>query len=166
MDSPNQWPENKTVVRFSDCDMYGHLNNIWYLKYFLDAREEHVAAHYDLTLEGFARQGVGWAVSSNQIAYLKPARVNETVHIKSCIIGYTDSDVLVEMHMLNESRSHLKSVLWSQFVNIDLSTGKRTNYADELKSLFEKLKISDGHGNDFNKRVGVLRNTYTPARTA
>ena len=157
MDSLNQWPENKTIVRFSDCDMYGHLNNIWYLKYFLDAREDHLSIHYNMTLEGFARQGIGWAVSTNQIAYLKPARVNEAVYIKSAVIDYTDSDVLVEMHMLNEKRTHHKAILWSKFVHIDLVTGKRTNYAAELKSFFGKLKVKDSQENDFNKRVGQLR---------
>lgn len=157
METLIQWPETKALIRFSDCDMYGHLNNIWYLKYFLDAREEHIAANYNLTLSEFAQKGIGWAVSSNQIAYLKPARVNETVYIRSAVCDYTDSEILVEMHMQNEKRSHLKSVLWSKFVHIDLATGRRTNYASEYKALFEKLRI-DSSPDDFNKRVSVLKN--------
>lgn len=161
METLIQWPETKMLIRFSDCDMYGHLNNVSYLKYFLDAREEHIAAHYNLTLSEFAKKGVGWAVSSNQIAYLKPARINELVYIKSALCDFTDSEILVEMHMQNEKRSHLKAVLWSRFVHIDLTTGRRTNYDSEYKSLFERVRIDDNFETDFNKRVYTLKNSET-----
>src|SRR5688572_8412521 len=93
------WPESTLAIRFSDCDMYGHLNNIWYLKYFLDAREDHIAKHYGLSLAHFAKMGTGWVVSTNQIAYLRPALVNEQVTIRSAVIDFSDHDILVEMQM-------------------------------------------------------------------
>src|SRR6187399_1425242 len=93
----NPWPESSLAVRFSDCDMYGHLNNIWYLKYFLDAREDHIASNYGLSLAYFAKQGTGWVVSTNQISYLRPALVNEQVIIRSGVIEFSGEDLLVEM---------------------------------------------------------------------
>lgn len=33
-------------IRFADCDPIGHLNNVKYLEYMLNAREDHVEQNY------------------------------------------------------------------------------------------------------------------------
>ncbi len=154
-----QWPESKMPVRFSDCDLYGHLNNIWYVKYFLDAREDHLSTNYGLTLGGFAKMGVGWVVGSNQIAYFKPARVNEHVIIRSALINHRPDQLLVEMQMLDETGSHFKSVMWSKFIHVSLKDGKRTAHNDEMMTLFGQLSVGGFREDEFNQRMNYLRGT-------
>ena len=153
----NPWPESSLAVRFSDCDMYGHLNNIWYLKYFLDAREEHISRSYGLSLAHFAKQGIGWVVSSNQIAYLRPAMVNEDVIIRSAVIDFTNQDLLVEMQMIDASRSQLKAVMWSRFVHVGLKDGKRATHDTKLVTLFEQLRQGGYRYDEFDRRVADLK---------
>ncbi|MFZ6010411.1 MAG: acyl-CoA thioesterase [Bacteroidota bacterium] len=155
--SLTKWPESKMAVRFSDCDLYGHLNNVWYIKYFLDAREDHIAENYGLTLAKFAQLGVGWVVSSNQIAYFKPARVNESVVVRSAIVGHQTDQILVEMQMLDSAASHFKSVMWSRFVHVGLKDGKRTAHSAEMTELFDQLRAGDYADRDFHDRIQYLR---------
>jgi YbgC/YbaW family acyl-CoA thioester hydrolase len=153
----NPWPESSLAVRFSDCDMYGHLNNIWYLKYFLDAREDHIAANYGLSLAYFAKQGTGWVVSTNQISYLRPALVNEQVIIRSGIIEFSGSELLVEMQMIDAKHSQLKAVMWSKFVHVGLKDGKRLPLDGKLQQLFEKLRQGGYRYDEFERRIGDLK---------
>lgn len=145
-------------IRFSDCDLYGHLNNIWYIKYFLDAREDHLAASYGLTLGGFAKQGVGWVVSTNQVSYFRPAMVNEEVVMRSGLVEFSNNHVLVEMQMIDTKRTHVKSALWSKFVHVGLKDGRKTDHSQAMMELFEKIKL-DNITMDFGSRMQELKLT-------
>ena len=80
--APVRSPETRHRVHFQDCDMLGHLNNARYLDYFLNAREDQVAAHYDLNMGELAReQQAAWVVTKHHISYLKPARQGVEVRI-------------------------------------------------------------------------------------
>ena len=39
-------PESRVIVRFQDCDPFGHLNNSRYLDYLINARKDHLVAAY------------------------------------------------------------------------------------------------------------------------
>src|SRR5258708_38522361 len=99
-------------VRFSDCDLFGHLNNARYIDYFLNAREDHLKDHYDIDLKNFYGQSLAWLVGSHEILYRKPALYNEQVFISSSLIKVSDDLLLLEMIMMDEKQTHLKSILW------------------------------------------------------
>lgn len=151
-----KWPETKMLVRFSDCDLYGHLSNIQYVKYFMDAREDHIAESYGLSLADFAKQGIGWVVSTNQVAYLRSAKINEPVILRSALIDLSPKHIVVEMQMLDEKRTHIKSAMWSKFVHISLKDGRKTDHNEALMKLFESVKV-DNVTTDFNDRVSELK---------
>ncbi|HZY79034.1 MAG TPA: acyl-CoA thioesterase [Cyclobacteriaceae bacterium] len=144
------------LIRFSDCDLYGHLSNIAYVKYFLDSREDHLSESYGLTLAGFAKQGVGWVVSTNQISYFRPARVNEQVILRSAIVDLSLNHIMVEMQMLDEKRTHVKSSMWSKFVHVSLKDGRKTEHSPDMMDLFGKIKLQD-ITMDFNTRMSELK---------
>jgi acyl-CoA thioester hydrolase len=156
--SPVKWPESRMQIRFSDCDLYGHLNNIWYIKYFLDAREDHIATSYGLSLGDFAKQGVGWVVGTNQISYFRPAMVNEQVIMRSGVVDFSANHVLVEMQMLDAKATHIKSALWSRFVHVGLKDGRKTDHSSYMMDLFEKIKHDNITG-DFNSRMSELKSS-------
>ena len=155
-----QWPETKMLIRFSDCDLYGHLSNIQYVKYFMDAREDHIAESYGLTLADFAKQGIGWVVSSNQIAYFRSAKVNEPVILRSGIIDLSANHILVEMQMIDEKRTNVKAALWSKFVHVSLKDGRKTEHSSELMDLFSKVKLDNVELN-FDSRMSELKSLKT-----
>ena len=90
----NKEPQSIYTVRFSDCDLFGHLNNARYLDYFLNAREDHLKSYYQLDLATYYLKGIGWLVGSHEINYLKPAKYNEEVTIKSSLIKANDQYLL------------------------------------------------------------------------
>ncbi len=132
--------ESKTKVRFQDCDPFNHLNNGSYINYFINHREDAILEHYNLDMFAMAKQtGKSWVSSSNQIAYLKPAFLMETITITSQLFRKTDSELYVEMRMYNEDKSQLKAVIWCGFTHFNLLEQKRAIHAEDMNALFESI---------------------------
>jgi len=151
--------ESKTLIRFPDCDPFNHLNNARYIDYFINAREDHIMANMNFNIYHFAQEnGLGWVVSKNQIVYLKPAYLMETVVIDSMLLRLGEKDLLVEMKMWNERKDKLKSVLWSNFVHINMKTQKPENHSQQLLETFKPYENPLSSVVSFDERVEELRN--------
>jgi thioesterase III len=96
-------------------------------------------------------------VSKNQIAYLKPAFLMETVIVDSTLLHLGDKEVFVEMKMWNEQKDKLKSVLWSNFVHINMKTQRRENHSKELMEMFRPFENPLSSPMSFDERVEQLR---------
>jgi acyl-CoA thioesterase FadM len=66
---------------------------------------------------------------------------NETVIIKTQIIHTDDKSLIMEYQMWNEDKSHLKTILWSRFLHIDLLTKKTTPHPKDVEEMLEALVI-------------------------
>ncbi|TDW51710.1 acyl-CoA thioester hydrolase [Flavobacterium sp. 270] len=134
--------KTKRKIRFQDCDPFNHLNNSKYLEYFINAREDQIAEHYDLDVFKYMQTtGLSWVVASNQISYVRPAFTMETVIIESQLIEYSENLLLVEMKMWNENETELKSILWIKFVPYNIQTKKAVNHSEDLMQLFESVVV-------------------------
>ena len=150
--------ESKVLIRFSDCDPFNHLNNARFIDYFINAREDHLLANLNFSIYHFAAEyGLGWVVSKNQIAYLKPAFLAETVVIDSALLKLGATDLLVEMRMWNERKDKLKSVLWTNLVHINIKTQKPENHSQNLLDTFEPFVNAIDDNISFDERVNELR---------
>ena len=159
MSVPSKLWESKTIIRFPDCDPFNHLNNARYIDYFINAREDHIMANLKFNIYHYAAQnGFGWVVSKNQVAYLKPAFLMETVVIDSTLLRAGEKEVFVEMKMWNEKKDKLKSVLWSNFVHINMKTQKPESHSKELMEMFLPLENLLPAAMSFDERVEQLRN--------
>ena len=146
---------SKAIIRFQDCDPYSHLNNGRYLDYFMNAREDMVWKAYDFNIYEYSRTtGLGWVVTQNQIAYLRPALLMEEVTMESQLMESKPKFIQVEMRMLDSDRK-LKSLLWAQFIHVDIRQGKSTAHSAELQELFDKVCIPVAE-KDFNERLRTL----------
>ena len=150
--------ESKVLIRFPDCDPFNHLNNARYIDYFINAREDHITANMNFNIYHFAAQhGLSWVVSKNQIAYLKPAFLMESVVIDSALLRLGETDLLVEMKMWNEDRDKIKSVLWSNFVHINMRTQKPERHSADLLNHFRPFENPITLTVNFDERVNELR---------
>lgn len=130
---------SKIRVRFQDCDPFNHLNNSSYIDYFFNAREDQLLSNYEIDIYKHARKtGKGWVVVSNQINYLKPAVLTETVVIESQLIGFSEKSIQVELRMFDEHRTHLKAVMWAKFVYFDINSQRAATHSDDFMKLFNK----------------------------
>ena len=152
--------ESESLIRFPDCDPFNHLNNARYLDYFINAREDQAMKYLNFNIYGYAAEkGLSWVVSKNQIVYIKPAFLMETVVIDSTILELREKDLLVEMKMWNERKDKLKAVLWSNFVHINMKTQKPQNHPAELMEMFKPLENPLPSLISFDERVEQLRST-------
>jgi len=158
--SLTQTPESTHRIYLQDCDMLGHLNNARYLDYFLNAREDHTTQHYAMNLGQLAQgQNAGWVITKHQISYLRPSRHGETVRIRTQLIHFDNSNLVVEMQMLSDDAQRLKAVLWSKMAFVKVDSGVRADHADDLMDMLEQLDVEEvSYDPDgFDERVRQLR---------
>lgn len=148
-------------VRFQDCDPFGHLNNSAYLDYFVNAREDQVAEHYNLDFYHWSNvMGTGWVFGKHEIVYRKPAMFNETVLIRSRLVQFAEKFVKIEATMFDAKGKTLKSVMWSDIVHVDLKTQRPTAHTPELMTLFTAVNWPVEE-TDIASRVKVLEEDPT-----
>ena len=148
---------SKSFIRFQDCDPFQHLNNANYINYFINAREDHVRDYYGIDVYGMAKNsGVGWVVTQNQIAYLRPVMMLETVTIESQMISFGEKTVTVEIRMLNEAATELRAFMWSVFIYVDIRKNNSVKHPQELMELFNDVCEPLTEKN-FERRVAELR---------
>ena len=137
-----KYPESFHLIRFPDCDPFGHLNNARYLDYFMNAREDHLRNYYGLDIyHYFDTTGKGWVIGSNEIIYRKPAVVMEEVRIQSQVREFSLTHIEVEMLMSSKDGKVLHSLLRSNIIPFDQRTGKATSHSDELMEMLEAVRI-------------------------
>jgi acyl-CoA thioester hydrolase len=141
MKTPEKEPASVYTIRFQDCDPMGHLNNARFIDYVINAREDHLLTHYGLSLADYLRRGFGWVIASHEILYRKPAVYNERVKIRTALLEYGDSDLLVEGRISDEQETHVKALLWTRFVYVNISNGKREQHTEELLRLFADVRV-------------------------
>ena len=150
--------ESKYLIRFPDCDPFNHLNNSRYLDYFINAREDHLMKFHHFNIYELARdKGISWVVSKNEIAYIRPALLMETVIIQTSLIRIDDQEITVEMSMWNLDKTILKAFLWSTFVHFNLKTQRREKHSVDLMNAFVPYSINLPASVRFDERLEMLR---------
>jgi YbgC/YbaW family acyl-CoA thioester hydrolase len=150
--------ESKVKIRFPDCDPFNHLNNSKYIDYIINAREDQLLNFYEFDIHKLAKeQGISWVVAQNQIAYLFPATLMETVCVQSQLINFTDRTLTVEAIMWDENKTSIKAVLWSKFVHYDLKINRSKTHSDELMKFFNQIENSLEKTFSFEERLEYLK---------
>lgn len=144
-------------VRFSDCDPIGHLNNVKYIEYMLNAREDHVESFYGFTYEDYIKKtGCTWITVQNEIAYLKEIKANTKVQISSKSIEVSDRIDKVELLMKSEDGKTIHAVMWMTVIYFNMKTRKSEVQPDDLKALFNKTLVELDQ-KTFEERTRFLR---------
>ena len=125
------------IIRFSDCDPAGHLNNAKYIEYFLNAREDHVKQHYNLAMSEFYEGDHAWVVASHRIQYAIPVEHGTEVLIHSAIVSCRKQGMVVEFWMTDLKGEKIYALMQTDFAYVDLQNLQKV---DHEVSLLEKLK--------------------------
>ncbi|MGV3695608.1 acyl-CoA thioesterase [Flavobacterium sp.] len=151
-------PNSVYKVRFSDCDLFGHLNNARYIDYFMNAREDHLKDYYNLTLTEYYEKGISWVVTGHEIAYLRSAVYDEMVNIESCLLLAESDSLHVELVMTDESNTHLKAVMRTHFTPINPKNGKRETHTREFMEWAKSIEnTAAGNTKSLQERIKELR---------
>jgi acyl-CoA thioester hydrolase len=154
----NKNPNSVYKVRFSDCDLFGHLNNARYIDYFMNAREDHLKDYYNLKLTDYYQKGISWVVTAHEIAYLRSAIYDEMVNIESSLILAEADSLYVELIMTDEIKSHLKAVMRTKFTPINPKTGKKELHTAEFMKWAKSIENTEvGNTKKLQDRIKELR---------
>ena len=154
----DKYPESKTVIRFQDCDAFGHLNNTSFIEYFINTREDHLRDYYAFNLYEHARTfNHNWFIGRHEIAYLRPAGLGETVTIRTGLIELSKRALTIEGIMFDETGTKLKAVQWTTFNYVDLQLGKSAVHPEELNTLLASILLEGVENKDLDKRITQLK---------
>lgn len=154
----DKYPESKTVIRFQDCDAFGHLNNASFIDYFINAREDHLRDYYAFDLYKHAQQSNhNWYIRRHEIAYLRPAGLGETVTIRTSLIDLTKRTLTVEGIMLDETGKKLKALQWTTFNYVDLKDGRSAVHPGDLNTLLSSILLEDVENGNLDERIAQLK---------
>jgi YbgC/YbaW family acyl-CoA thioester hydrolase len=121
----NKNPNSTYKIRFTDCDMFGHLNNSRYLDYLINAREDHLKDFYNFDFNEYYKNDLAWVIGSHEIIYIKPALFNEIVSIQSTLLHVDIEFLHLETIMMNQEQNQIKAIMRSKLIPINLKTGKK-----------------------------------------
>ena len=143
-------------IRFADCDPIGHLNNVKYLEYMLNAREDHVEQNYGFTYEQYTREtGNTWVTIQNEIAYLKEVRYNSTVEITSKTIAINEMTSVVEL-LMKDQNGTVHAVFWLTVIYFNMKIRRAEKMSEESLQHFSKFLVELDQ-KTFKERVAFLR---------
>ena len=143
-------------IRFADCDPIGHLNNVKYLEYMLNAREDHVEQNYGFTYEQYTKEtGCTWVTIQNEIAYLKEVRYNSTVTITSKTIFVDDLTAVVELLMMDD-KGVVHAVFWLTVIYFNMKARKAEKMPEKTLNQFDHFLVDIDH-KTFKERVSFFR---------
>ena len=143
-------------IRFADCDPIGHLNNVKYLEYMLNAREDHVEQNYGFTYEQYTKEtGCTWVTIQNEIAYLKEVRYNSTVTITSKTILVDDLTAVVELLMMDD-KGVVHAVFWLTVIYFNMKARKAEKMPEKTLNQFDHFLVDIDH-KTFKERVSFFR---------
>ncbi len=135
----NITPKSTYKIRFSDCDLFGHLNNSRYLDYMINAREDHLIHNYNFDFNQYYQNNLAWVIGSHEITYTKPALYNEIIVIQTTLLSAQESLLHVEAIMFNEKESHIKAIMRTKLVPVNLKTGRRERHTEDFLTWAKKL---------------------------
>ena len=123
---------SKVNIRFSDLDLFGHVNNAVYLTYFEEARvayfNEVVGYDYDWSTEGVILARV-------EIDFVIPVHFKDEVFIrtKCCRMGSKSFDLAYEMFIVKEEKEIMLSSATSVMVMYNYKEKKSILVSEEWK---------------------------------
>ncbi len=155
---------SKTVVRFQDCDAFGHLNNASFITYFINAREDHLREYYDFDLYEHARSSNNnWFIGRHEIAYLRPAALGETVSIQTGLLQFSNRSLVVEGIMFDEAAKKIKAVQWTTFRYVDVQRGRAAEHPASITNLLASVVLEDVERESLDGRIRQLKKTGSVA---
>jgi acyl-CoA thioesterase FadM len=102
------------------------------------------------------RHGLGWLVTSQRGAFLRPVRPMEPLTFLTRVIDFSVDTLRIETVVIG-ARQSLKAVLWHDYGFREIRTGRKIPHSEDLAIWFPKVKVSfpPEHG-DFQVRCEAI----------
>ena len=131
--------EYRREVVPEEIDRLGHVNNLVYLKWMIDAALEHSAVQ-GWPVERHEELGAGWVVRSHFIEYLEPAMPLEKILIKTWVAAMKRVSSLRRYQIVRASDETLLARGETNWAFVDFSSGSPRRIPVEVSGAFEIRK--------------------------
>lgn len=122
-------------VRYSECDMYEHVNNSHYLRYMAEtAFDASAAAGY--SMEKYKQMGRIWLIRENQVEFLKPLRYGDTFEVKTWVADFRRVQSLRKYEFRLKGSEDLVAKGQTNWIFLDSETHRPATIPNELKTAF------------------------------
>jgi len=122
-------------VRHYECDGYGHLNNVNYVRYMQEtALDASAAVGWDQAR--YEEIGCGWLIRETEIEYLHPVRYNEEVTISTWVANFRHVQSVRRYEFHEPQTSQLIARASSNWVFLENDTLRPARIPNEMKAAF------------------------------
>lgn len=116
-------------------DANGHVNNVEYVRWMQEAAVSHADARglTDATRDA----GATWVVRSHRVEYLRPSVAGDRVKVLTWVADFRRAFSLRRYRFVRESDGVLLARGETDWVFVDVASGRPRSVPDELKAMFE-----------------------------
>lgn len=116
-----------------DIDDLGHVNNLVFLRWALDAARAH-SAKLGWAREDYQRIGGVFVVRRHEIDYLRPAFAGDAIRIETWVVNMQRSSSVREYRILRGAEELAKArTTWAY---VDTTRGRLARIPDEIRAAF------------------------------
>ena len=123
------------MVGQDDIDMQHRVSNLRYVAWMQDVAVAHSAV-CGWPMERYENIGLGWVVRQHTITYKRPAFLGDVITAATWIASYASRRSLRRYAFWNAKEKALLAEAETQWVFIDMTSGKPVSVPDELQDSF------------------------------
>ncbi len=128
--------ETELAVRPDDIDLYQHVHSTRYLDYVLAARFEQMDRHYKMSMQEFARLGLGWYMASATLNFKHPLGWGDRMVVRPWNVHFTDTRCrdAFEIDKLPTGKRVFDG--HADYTLVTLATGRATPLPDDIRQKY------------------------------
>ena len=129
------------IIPASAIDDLGHVSNVAYIAWMQEVAIQH-SAERGWPVGRYLQIGYGWVVRSHFITYLRPAFEGETITLYTWVAEVKPRSSLRKYRVLRPHDQTLLAEAETNWVFVDLKTGRPCRIPDELRTAFDQGRVS------------------------
>ena len=128
--------ETELAVRPDDIDLYQHVHSTRYLDYVLAARFEQMERNYGMSMQAFAKRGLGWFMTLATIHFKRPLGWGDRMVVRCWIVHFTETGCRVGFEI--EKLPLRKRVCdgHCDYSLVSLANGRATPIPDDVRAKY------------------------------
>ena len=130
--------DTEIKIRGYHADLYQHVNNARYLEFMEEGRWQLLEDH--MPLEEFMNSGLQFFVVNINISYKNPAKVNDTVIVRSALSKIGNKSAVIRQQILDKASGKICIDADATFVIAD-SSGKPVKLEGKVKDMLLQLPL-------------------------
>lgn len=136
--------EHSHTVRADEVDLFGHVNNLAYLRWLQDAAVAHSAAQ-GWPMARYRDEDRGWVVRSHFIEYKQAAFANQEIVVRTWIADMRRMTSLRRYQIVRPADSALLARAETNWAFVRMSDLRLMRIPEDVSSCFEIVQEVIGH---------------------